>query len=317
MSTAPGTGLDMKKINPLTVGIAGALFLLLIYFGIITASESFTYALDRFLEMPFWLSLLAAGFGTQIGLHHYIKTSLRKKTAGATASVAASGGISTVAMVACCAHHVTDVLPIVGLSGAAVFLAEYQFSLILLGVFSNLIGISMMLNIIQKHGLYPKTGIPKAVFAFNMRRMRNALIIFSLIAVPLYFFVFDSNAAPMVLEDADMAENFDLSAKLNKEKSVSIKVKPMDVGFNKPVQFKISINTHSGSLDFDLTAISFLEDDKGNSFKPISWKGSPPGGHHRSGMLSFPALKTGTKAIKLTIKNVHGVPERIFEWPLK
>lgn len=77
-----------------------------------------------------------------------------------------------------------------------------------------------------------------------------------------------------------------------------------------------SINTHQGSLDFDLTKISHLEDHKGNMYQPLSWGGSSPGGHHRSGTLSFPRLTEKTKFIKLIIKNVYNVPERVFKWKL-
>jgi hypothetical protein len=68
--------------------------------------------------------------------------------------MAAAGGISTTSMVACCAHHVTDILPILGVSAAVVFLNQFQDLFLTVGVLSNLIGISLMLRIIQKHSLY-------------------------------------------------------------------------------------------------------------------------------------------------------------------
>ena len=83
---------------------------------------------------------------------------------------------------------------------------------------------------------------------------------------------------------------------------------------SKPIKFDVSISTHQVSLDFDLTEISYLEDDKGIIYHPLSWEGSPPGGHHRSGTLSFPKLSEKTKFIKLFIKAVNNVPERVFRW---
>ena len=56
-------------------------------------------------------------------------------------------------MAACCAHHLTDVLPFVGLAGLAAFLAEYQLLFIIGGVLSNAVGIAIMLETIQRHGL--------------------------------------------------------------------------------------------------------------------------------------------------------------------
>ena len=61
-----------------------------------------------------------------------------------------SGGTSATAMVACCIHHVTDVLPILGLSAAAGFLARYQHPFMLLGLAMNLMGIGVMLFVLYR-----------------------------------------------------------------------------------------------------------------------------------------------------------------------
>jgi hypothetical protein len=59
--------------------------------------------------------------------------------------VAASTGTSRAATLACCAHHLTDILPVLGLSGAAVFLNLYKRPLLWLGIAMNLVGIGRML----------------------------------------------------------------------------------------------------------------------------------------------------------------------------
>jgi hypothetical protein len=51
-------------------------------------------------------------------------------------------------MVACCAHHVTDVLPILGLTAAVTFLAEYQTVFMLVGLGTTYTGIAVMLVIL-------------------------------------------------------------------------------------------------------------------------------------------------------------------------
>jgi hypothetical protein len=51
-------------------------------------------------------------------------------------------------MVACCAHHVTDLLPILGISAAAAFLARYQSALMLVGLFTTYLGASIMVYFI-------------------------------------------------------------------------------------------------------------------------------------------------------------------------
>ncbi len=53
------------------------------------------------------------------------------------------------AMIACCAHHAADILPILGLSavaGAAGFLAEWRVPLMSLGIVMNLAGILYLLH---------------------------------------------------------------------------------------------------------------------------------------------------------------------------
>jgi hypothetical protein len=61
-----------------------------------------------------------------------------------------SGGTSVTAMVACCLHHVTDVLPILGLSAAATFLTRYQRPFMLAGLGMNIVGIIVMLVVLYR-----------------------------------------------------------------------------------------------------------------------------------------------------------------------
>jgi hypothetical protein len=48
-------------------------------------------------------------------------------------------------MVACCAHHATDILPVLGLSAFATILAEYKTPFMLAGLAGNAGGIGYML----------------------------------------------------------------------------------------------------------------------------------------------------------------------------
>jgi len=61
-----------------------------------------------------------------------------------------SGGTSVTAMVACCIHHVTDVLPVLGLSAAATFLTRYQHPFLLVGLGMNTVGILVMLTVLYR-----------------------------------------------------------------------------------------------------------------------------------------------------------------------
>jgi uncharacterized membrane protein YidH (DUF202 family) len=53
-------------------------------------------------------------------------------------------------MVACCAHHVSDLLPILGLTAAATFLAEYRTAFMLIGLGTTLAGIAVMITILHR-----------------------------------------------------------------------------------------------------------------------------------------------------------------------
>ena len=47
-------------------------------------------------------------------------------------------------MLACCAHHLVDLLPLVGVSAAAVFLNAYRTPLFLVGIGMNMLGIAVI-----------------------------------------------------------------------------------------------------------------------------------------------------------------------------
>lgn len=161
--------------KPLKWGTFAGGALLAAYFLIVTAASSFSHAIEQFQEMWYWITLLVFGFGLQVGLFAYIRvvSKLRQETGVAASSMAVAGGTSTTAMAACCAHHIADVLPILGVSAASVFLNQFQDLFMIIGVMSNLIGVTLMLRIIQKHGLYQKD---RGVLALFMRMdMRKSL----------------------------------------------------------------------------------------------------------------------------------------------
>ena len=75
-------------------------------------------------------------------------------------------------MVACCMHHITDILPILGVSAASLFFIKYQSFFLAIGVASNLVGITVMLRLIQKQELYEADhGILGRLLKFDMNRV--------------------------------------------------------------------------------------------------------------------------------------------------
>ena len=95
-------------------------------------------------------------------------------------------------------------------------------------------------------------------------------------------------------------------------------------GKNAGPVFSVEMDTHAVNLDgYNLQQLAALGIDQGREVQSIGWN-APTGGHHRSGTLSFPVTTTSgtpvigsnTRLITLLIRNVGGVPERVFTWTL-
>lgn len=140
-----------RVLLPLAAGLLGAAILGGLYLSIVSLAESLEHALDLFWQDKAFVVPILIGFGIQVGLYTFLKKGLyvpSQTPVGAT--TAAGGGMSTVAMVACCAHHAADVFPVLGLTAAATFLASWKIPFMSLGLVMNLIGILVMMREISK-----------------------------------------------------------------------------------------------------------------------------------------------------------------------
>ncbi len=118
--------------------------------------------------------------------------------------------------------------------------------------------------------------------------------------------------------DISQSSNSSYGTRERSEENVTISVTPQTLAVNTRPSFYVEFETHSVELDFDVPAISLLIDDQGNSLGNPKWEGSPPGGHHRKGTLSFTdKLSDSAKNITLTFKDIATVPARIFTWEVK
>jgi hypothetical protein len=84
------------------------------------------------------------------------------------------------------------------------------------------------------------------------------------------------------------------TAQSSNEQGVTIKVTAKSIGApNSRWEFAIVLDTHSADLSDDLSddlsQSATLTTDDGRTFKPASWLGALPGGHHREGVLAFSA----------------------------
>jgi len=94
---------------------------------------------------------------------------------------------------------------------------------------------------------------------------------------------------------------------------VSVAVTPKDVALGAATwEFSIALNTHSQNLSDDLVKTAVLIDSQGGRHAPTGWEGSPPGGHHRSGILRFKGLGAQADAIELQIQRPNEAAARSF-----
>jgi hypothetical protein len=114
----------------------------------------------------------------------------------------------------------------------------------------------------------------------------------------------------------------DLS-RIDEQGMVMVQVTPTNLGTPADtLEFDVAMNTHSVNLSMDLATLATLTTDTGSSLPASKWDAPPGGGHHVSGILSFPSTQDGkyilegAAKLRLTILNVDA-PSRIFEWDLK
>src|SRR3989344_6812002 len=166
------------------IGLGASGLLLAFYFIIASLLGGVSFALDNFIKLWYWMIPLVVGFGIQIGMFFYVKSEMHKK---ATGTAAASTGASATSMVACCAHHIADIAPFLGITALGLFLTKYQSTFLLIGISSNVLGVTYMASLIN-------TNIPRQ----RMKAVFYSLLGLSIIIVlASYWYVSSSSSAPL------------------------------------------------------------------------------------------------------------------------
>lgn len=132
--------------------ISGALAfaaLLTIYFSLLTLISGWNFALKEFSRFWYYILSLALGFAIQFGLYTYLKNLISKK-AKTGRVLATTGTTSTAAMISCCAHYLTNILPILGAAGIITFIGQYQIQFFWLGLLFNFLGILYIGNKVRQ-----------------------------------------------------------------------------------------------------------------------------------------------------------------------
>jgi Cu+-exporting ATPase len=119
------------------------------YFAVLAAVSGWEFTLSQFSDFWYFIVSLAAGFGIQIGLYSYLRNAIKAVDMSGKV-VAVSGTTSTAAMISCCAHYVTNILPVLGAAGLVALVGQYQIELFWFGLACNLAGIVYMVNRLAK-----------------------------------------------------------------------------------------------------------------------------------------------------------------------
>lgn len=130
-----------KRSNAVLYGLLAGLGLLIFYLSVVSIFQGIEFAFLNLRRLWYLIFPLTIGFGIQIGLYFSIK-----HTAQLTGTVAGTGAISGGSMIACCSHFLLQIIPLAGASVLATFLSKYQSWFLIIGIISNIIGITIMLR---------------------------------------------------------------------------------------------------------------------------------------------------------------------------
>ncbi|TAM45226.1 MAG: hypothetical protein EPN55_08845 [Gammaproteobacteria bacterium] len=129
-----------KYIRPAMYGTIAAMLLLVVYVVVVSAVSGWAFMIEQFAAFWYFIVVLAAGFGLQVGLFVRLRDIARHRDASGK-MVAVSGGTSTAAMISCCAHYLTNVAPVLGATGFIAVVAQYQTELFWVGLAFNAAGV--------------------------------------------------------------------------------------------------------------------------------------------------------------------------------
>jgi Cu+-exporting ATPase len=133
--------------------VLGSSAMMAVYLGFLTWVQGWDYAFSQFMRDRAYVLPIVIAFGIESALYAILRFRLFMPIASAAPAgpvVGANGATSSAAMVACCLHHVTSVLPVLGIGAAAGFLARYQRPFMLAGLALNVAGILFMLGVLYR-----------------------------------------------------------------------------------------------------------------------------------------------------------------------
>ena len=127
-------------MRPVVAGVTALALLLTVFFSVLALLSGWGVTIRQFAEFWPFILTLGAGFGLQIGLYVRLRM-VARGVDGSGKVVAASGGSSAAAMMSCCTHYLANLVPLLGATGVAALVAQYQIELFWLGLVFNAAGV--------------------------------------------------------------------------------------------------------------------------------------------------------------------------------
>jgi hypothetical protein len=107
-----------------------------------------------------------------------------------------------------------------------------------------------------------------------------------------------------------------LPARTTSKGGVTVKAQPRALE-SAGWEFELTFDTHTQDLKDDPLNFATLVADTGKPLAPVDWKGDPPGGHHRKGVLRFGVVSPAPAQIELRLPRAGEAEPRVFRWKLR
>ncbi len=148
------SGISIKSLlkNPYVFGAGIGILVILFNISIASLAEgSLEKGYQVFLTNGIFVYLIPLAVGIQMGLFRYHRNITAGKIGGSEKMGMAGSATSSLTMVACCLHHVSDLLPAVGfIIAASSFLIQYKDAIIIIGLLANMAGSAYIARAILK-----------------------------------------------------------------------------------------------------------------------------------------------------------------------
>ncbi len=147
-------GIKILSKNPFVFGASTGILVILFNISIASIAEgSIEKGYQVFLTNGIFIYLIPLAVGIQMGLFRYHRNIISGHGVSGSEKMGMAGSAtSSLTMVACCLHHISDLLPTVGfILAASSFLIEYKDAIITIGFFANMAGSAYIARAILKN----------------------------------------------------------------------------------------------------------------------------------------------------------------------